>query len=116
MFQRTFGREEEEEIFYTPQGEVKEGGKWGADSGGGCGEELGKNSSAWGTLTQTHCVSHGALSVHSLWAPVFGEVGSGVQLPTSLALSSRTLGLGEAEDATGQPPCSHAQVASTRPL
>lgn len=36
---------------------------------------------------------------------MFGEVGSGVQLPTSLALSLETLSLGEAEgEEAGQPP------------
>lgn len=41
-------------------------------------------------------------TIASSW--MFGEVGSGVQLPTSLALSLETLSLGEAEgEEAGQP-------------
>lgn len=96
-------------MFCTPQREAKEGRKWGADSGGEWGEEFGKTSLEWGTLTQTHSVSRGALSGRGLWAPVFGEVGSGVQLPTSLALSSRTLAWGRRRTRPAGP------LAATRP-
>ena len=72
------------------------------------GAGVGQTSLEWGSLTQMHSVSCGALSDWSLQAWVFGAVGSGVQPPTSLALSSGRHSLGEVEEEEGQPPCSHA--------
>lgn len=61
-------------------------------------EERGKTCLEWGSPAPIHA-SH-----HSLWARVFGKVGSGVQLPTSRALSSGTLSPGEAAGGGGPAP------------